>query len=933
MGVTLLTASALNAGADDYPRYSIQAEVDVQRKTLTAAEEVTFTNTSQQNLSELYFHIYPNRRYTAHEKGILLRYGAYFKVNPFPTGYRENNFKIHSVTLGGQPLVFKIEGKDETVLKVELKDPLSPGQSVKINLSFSSDLPNAFSRFGWHDGVFKFSRWYPVLSVHNEEGWHTYPFYPFHRPFFTEASHYDVKLTVPQDQVVIHTGSLTAENSNGNGTKTLSLETSLPVREFTLAMSKDYQLKEGEFEGTKIKSFYLPGDEKMAEYAVEVTQSLMRYYSKYFGKYPYPEYSIAPVPLGNNGEQMSNLSFIDSRMYKLPGVLKRYFDFIVAHEAGHQWLYNIVGINEFKEMWLEEGTNSFFIQEYLIDKYGKGAEVLVYPDWFKPWNEWMLPKLTFEQIRDFRYKSIARIGYDHPVVSDLSSFAEPSSIFSIAYGKGAGVVAMLKNYLGEEIFHKVFKRIFAEFSYKNLSVKDFVRICEEESRRDLSEFFDQWLHSSKKLDYAITHVKGDEVTIKQKGDAHMPLQMKVTYSGGREKVYDMDIRERKEVFPLEDGAKITRLQLDPYDKLLDIDRTNDHWPRRVKFMPVPLYLGLHDMSIFMPEDSYNVVVGPELANNGFGLKASFQKPFDYYSYAATDYEFGEQLHHSRGGFQLNNVFHTQTTAGIEVKNTHDLDDGDDDLASGKLFLRRELWPVQYGLGDINDHVSLYLLRNRSINDGAQVISGREDGRNIDYSRRNESIVGLTLNLNRSGPYPDPVQGYRVSTLVENAGHFLGATQQFTREAVDLSGYQPVTPRTRVAGRIKVGMGQPDDKALFFIGGIDGLRGYERKSIRGANALLGSLEYRFPIKDNMKIYVLDNILGFESLGGVFFADAGQSWFGDFDESDLKKNAGFGLRVTVSVGSLLEKVIIRADVAQAINDSDEDPRFWLGLNHAF
>lgn len=918
--------------AQDHPRYSIQADIDVKHKKLTAAQEVTFTNTSDQVLSELYFHIYPNRKYTAKEKNILLRYAGYFRVNPFPSRYQENHFKIHSVTQNDEVLTFKVEGKDETLLKVELSRPLPPGETVKINLAFSTDLPNAYSRFGWHNHIFKLSRWYPILSVHDQDGWHKYPFYPFHRPFFSEAADYNVELTVAENQVVIHTGSLSSEQRNDNGTKTLALKTSSPVREFTLAMSKDYLLKEGEYEGVKIKSFYLPGDEKMAEYAVEITQSLMKYYSQRFGPYPYPEYSIAPVPLGNNGEQMSNLSFIDTRMYKLPGFLRRYFDFIVAHEAGHQWLYNLVGMNEYREMWLEEGTNSFFIQEYLIDKYGKDGQVLEYPEWSEPWVKWFVPELTFRKTRDFRYKAVTRIGYDHPVVSELSSFTEPSNIFSIAYGKGAGVVTMLKSFLGEDVFNQVFKRIFNEYRHKNLSVKDFIRICEEESRRDLSEFFDQWLYSDKKLDYAITKVANNEVTIEQRGEVKMPLQIKAIFANGLETVYDTDPQQRTEVVPLENKAKITHLQLDPNEKLLDIDRTNDHWPRRLHIVPVPLFIGLRDMPIILPEDSYNLVFGPEI-NNGVGLKTSLQKPFDWYSYAATDYEFGEQLHHTRGGFQLNNIFHAQTTAGIDIRNTHDLDDGDDDLVSGKLFLRRELWPAQYGLGDINDHVSLYLLRNRSIGDGAQIISGREDGRNIDYSRRNESIVGAMLHLNRSGPFPDPVQGYRVNAMVENAGHFLGATQQFTREAIDLSTYHPVTPRSRFATRVKVGMGQPDDKALFFIGGMDGLRGYERKTIRGSHALLGSLEYRFPLKDNINLYVFDHILGFESIGGVFFADAGQSWFGDFDESDLKKNAGIGLRLTVNVGALLEKVVIRLDVAQAINDSDEDVRYWFGINHAF
>src|SRR3989338_3552711 len=369
--------------ADEHPRYNITATVDAARKTLTAVEEVTFTNNSDQELSELYFHIYPNRKYSAVEKNFMLRYASYFKVNPFPGGYRDNHFQIQAVTQDNQSLSFAVEGEDQTILKVPLDKKLSPGGSVTLILNFTTDIPYAYGRFGWVDDVFKFSHWYPILSVYDQKGWHNYLFYPFHRPFFSEAAHYNVQLTVPQDQVVIHTGSLSSENPNTDGTKTLSIETSLPVRDFTFAMSKDYQMKEDNFEGIKIKSFYLPGDEQGAVKAIGDVKSLMEFYSQRFGKYPYPEFSIAPVPLGNGGEQMSNMIFIDSRVYKMPGILNRYFDFLVAHETGHQWLYNLVGMDEYQEMWLEEGLNSYFIQEYIQGKYGKNAEILNYPDWFK----------------------------------------------------------------------------------------------------------------------------------------------------------------------------------------------------------------------------------------------------------------------------------------------------------------------------------------------------------------------------------------------------------------------------------------------------------------------------------------------------------------------------------------------------------------------
>src|SRR5438045_8106237 len=105
----------------------------------------------------------------------------------------------------------------------------------------------------------------------------------------------------------------------------------------------------------------------------------------------------------------------------------------------------------------------------------------------------------------------------------------------------------------------------------------------------------------------------------------MQLKMKKEYAHGKQNVYELDVRESKEVFPMEEGAKIKHLKLDPEEKLLDLDRTNDQWPRRLYIKPVPLFIGLQDMPIVLPEDSYNLVVGPELANNGLGLKASFQK--------------------------------------------------------------------------------------------------------------------------------------------------------------------------------------------------------------------------------------------------------------------------------------------------------------------
>lgn len=928
----LLIVSSYSAAAwaDEFPGYAIQAAVDPVKKEIAAVQTVTYTNLTPSPLNEIYFYIYPNREYSAEEKEFMLLYSAYFKVNPYPDGFEDGLMDIRSVKSHGKDFSYQIEGEDKTLLKVALPAPLGTGETVTLTLDFRVKIPHAYGRFGWHEDIIKLSRWYPVLCVLDENGWHLNPSYPFHRPFYSDAANYSVALTVPADQQVVHSGILKEEGTSGS-TKTLTINSTSPIREFTFAMSPRYKLLEETAGGIKFKSYYLPGDEFHAKAALKDAQDLFKFYTERFGTYPYPEFSIVPVHLGYGGEQMSNMVFIDTRVYKLPKFLMRYFDFLISHESGHQWFYNLVGMDEYSEMWLEEGVHSYFIAEYLDNKYGANAMVIDFPHWLKKW-EWVFPELTFKRTRDVRYKIISRIkGFDHAAVGKLSSFQEPSSIFSVTYGKGSRIVQMLRAQIGEEAFKKVFTRIFAEFRFKILDIDSFLKICEAESGKDLAKFFQDWLYTDKKLNFAVQGVKGNEIRLENLGEIVMPVDIEVTLKSGEKQMLEWDGANPKETIAA--SGPVAKVAIDPDNDQLDIDRINNFWPRQIQLKPVPYYWPLYDISVFQPEDAYRVIAGPEIISNGIGVKASVQKVYDQIFYMGTGYEFGESLHTSRVGYELKNVMNRQTAVGFEIANRTDLDGGEEDLVTGKVYIRRELWPAKYSVTDINDHVSLYLIRNRGL-DGSLTIDEREDSRNLSYLRRDEAIVGTNVHFGRAGPSPDPRQGFISDMILENSGHFLNATQYFTRGAVDISAYQPVTAQSHMAYRFKAGLGYPDDKNLFQLGGFDGLRGFDRKTVRGANALLSSVEYRFPLIRKMGVSLLDNLFGIEAVSGVVFADVGQSWFSSFPDSDLKKDAGAGLRVHMNIGSFFEKVILRADVAQAINeDGEDDPHFWFGINHAF
>ena len=936
--VAIFILAALLAGAGVSPAaspgggspvYTIQARLDAESRILHVRQTVTWTNPGPGPLKTLVFHVYPNRRYSRDEQDFMYRFGGYFKVNPFPEGFPVKTMDVLAVEAQGRSLAYEITGADQTLLNIRLPAPLEEGQTVEIDLEYTLFLPHAYGRYGWHGSIIKLSRWYPVLAVYQDGTWNTAPFFPFHRPFFSESARYDVSLDTPADYVVVHTGQKTREDVSGTRKKTF-LKTALPVREFTLALSPDFRVVEDTADGITVKSYYLPGRETAARRALADARDMMRYYTGLFGPLPYTDFSIAPVHLGYGGEQMGNMIFLDTRVYALPRFLDRYFDFLVSHETGHLWFYNLVGMDEFSQMWLEEGVNSYFVSEHLASKYGEEAEIPDYPRWMGGFTG-VLPRLTFKRTRDFRYLMLAKSGIDHPVIDNLSGFQEPSSIFSLTYGKGSRVLAMLRYYLGPEDFSRVFKRIFKEYRFANLDMKDFIMICEEESGQPLNWFFDQWLYKSGYLDVAVAGVTGRTITLKNRGSIQAPVPVEVTFADRSRKTFIWDSRQEAQTITLE--GPVRSAAVDPEGIFLDIDKTNNHWPRKYHFNPVPVYWGLYDIPLFLPDDGYNVVLGPEAADSGLGVKASLQKPYDWVTYAGTDYELGERLQHSRVGAQLKNVFRSPASAGFEFANVKDFDDGADDLASGKLYLRQELWPAAYGLLEDNDHWTLYLVRNQRLSDRHDAVPPREEDRQRDYSRREESIVGAALHLNRSGPYPDPRQGWKLDAACESAGHFWGADQYFYRTDAAFTVIHPLTPQTRVAARIKTGWGYPDNKELFYLGGMDGLRGYKRKDVRGANVLLGNLEYRFPLAPSARVAVADNLLGLDSLGGVIFFDAGQAWMSRFGEPGFKKDAGVGLRFKINIGSFLEQAVVRLDVARALGEAKQDTRFWLGVNHAF
>lgn len=913
------------------PRYEINASLDIQNRRVSAIQKVYFRNNTAVAVPSLYFHIYPHRSYTTDDIRMMNRYAGYFKVDPYPEGFQSGDLSVTEVFAGEAKLAYSVEGGDRTILKIDLYEPLLPGRSVEIEMRFLLDIPHSYGRFGWHKDIITLTRWYPILSVLDGKGWHTNPYYIFHQPFFSEAAYYKLVLTVPAGQKAVAGCPAVSSIANGDGTETVVFENDQPMRDLGLGISANFRKVTVVQGGYSINSFYAaaaekPGAVKAAEYAA----GLMRYHEERFGKYPYKEFSIVPGYLGFGGDQSSGLIFIDTRMYRLPGFLSRYFDFLVSHETGHQWFYNIVGSDEYREMFIDEAMNSYWTLRYLEDKYGYDAKVLDLPRWISR----VVPNFSFRSATISRYMLLAGNGYDRPVIGPLSGFKEPSSIFALAYGKGSAVLMMLESLIGRDAFDRAVARYAREYRFRNFSVESLIRITAEESGKDTRTFLEQWLVTDKYCDFRIKSVSNNIVTVENLGDLSMPVETLIKYSDGSVAKDFWETGKGSRVIGSPGSAKAVSAVIDPDNAaLLDRDRTNNRWPRKVALKLVPLYFFAYEMPFFQDASAYNAVAGPSAGGSSLGLASSASKPYDYTLRLSSVYDFNGKAFDSKFGYDIAHINGSHNSAGFELFD-YDSRKEKHDVSGGKLYYRRELWPANYGLFAINDHVSLYLIRDRKF-DSSGNFGGREDIRNMIYRKKNEAIAGIAGSFGRFGPYGDPSYGWRFIPTQEIAGHFFGGGEAFWRSSVEVQNYYLVSGRLqhKLATRIKAGWGEHSHKDLFDIGGSGSLRGYGSKEIQGSHCFFAGVEYRFPVLKDLKIYLPFDIANLNSIQGVFFIDAGKAWHSSYKESDFKKNAGLGLRFHFNICGGLERTSVRVDAAKPVNDPKQDIHYWFGINQAF
>ena len=589
--------------------YSIDVKLDDQSDVIEGVETISYQNNSPHTLTFLWLQLDQNV-YKDHSKGLDAKL---FKSNRSDTAKFEGGFHIESVGITGSKgqeikTGFQIE---DTRMKISLAEPLLPGQKIAFQIRYSYDFPKNFRNADFNVNrtdilptkngpIYSVAQWYPRICVLDDvSGWNTLP-YLGNGEFYLEYGNFNVNITLPSAYLVESSGDLLnpedvltpvqldrwkrAKSSKEKVYIRTSEEVSNPLsrpakpfctwkfkldsaRDFAWTASKAFiwdgigiDLPSGR---TVLGSSVYPAESNLKdswERSAEYLAFTLRHFSEKWFEYPYNK--AVNVASNLDGMEYPGLVFCSA---KDRGNM---FWAVVNHELGHTWFPMIVGSNERKHAWMDEGLNAFI--DNLATKEFNGGEFIGYAEIDIPRSSLFADSLV-------------------PIMT-RPDVIPPTQVYQVQYQKVAYVLTLLREQiLGKERFDLALQKYIRDWAYKHPTPNDFFASINNTSGEDLTWFWKSMFTENYKLDQKIVKVvnpvKGHEkkalITIENMEKAIMPLYVEVTFENGLKEIHKFPIEIWQQgsqyTFSPDKAGVVKRVVVDGENIFPDMNTADNFW--------------------------------------------------------------------------------------------------------------------------------------------------------------------------------------------------------------------------------------------------------------------------------------------------------------------------------------------------------------------
>ena len=596
--------------------YAITARLDPGSRTITGDEILTWRNTSNTAASTLRFHLYYNAWRNSDSTWLRELELAGRRIDEpqrSDWGWIDvTNIRIIGVDTAAGDLTKRMRfvapddgnAADRTVMEVPLDRSVGPGETVNVQIAWSSRVPRPFARTGTIDNFYFLGQWFPKIGVLEDSGWNCHQFHAT-TEFFADFGTYDVRLTVPRGWIVGATGTERDRRDEADGTTTHHYYEE-DVHDFAWTTSPDFVERRARFEHptlppVELRLLLQKEHIGQADRHFEAARAALKYYGEWFGPYPYGHFTIVDPAWHSNTGGMEYPTLITAGTAWLTPSHTEDPEDVTVHEAGHQFWYGIVATNEFEDAWMDEGINTFATARVMQERFAPTYTVRRYFGDFIPWVF-----RDFPRIRELEGDRLTtyRMGAKGDAPSTPSWRYWPGTAGSITYDKTALWMHTLERMLGWETLQRILSTYFARFKFKHPKPQDFFNVASEVSGKDLTWFFDQVYRSSNIFDYGVELLEseranfegfGDKpasgqtarlefrddqyrtrVVVRRYGEGIFPVDVRVVFENKEEERWHWDGKDRWKMFEISKPVRAAYAQVDPeHVLLLDVRYTNN----------------------------------------------------------------------------------------------------------------------------------------------------------------------------------------------------------------------------------------------------------------------------------------------------------------------------------------------------------------------
>ena len=600
--------------------YRIRATLDTAAKRITGTVSILYTNNSPDTLRFVWFQLDQNLFRQGSTGSRLFASDSRFGGSGFEGGFEIDSVVQCGVAEGQQgggavttrrrrratapakppprcstaPLKTRV---DDTMMYVELAVPLSPRGATVFEAAYGFNIPEqGADRMGRDGDLYEIAQWYPRLAVYDDvHGWNTDP-YLGQGEFYLEFGTIEYEVTVPAGYIVAGTGLLQNPGDVLTPTQRQRLAAALksdttiqivtdseltsgaarPVTDGSLtwrfkaentrdaawAASPGYLWDAIGWEGILAQAYYRPSALETWKNAAKMTRHSIQEYSTRWLSYPYPQISAVEGPVSGMEYPMIAM---EAKGDSGPDLYK-----VLTHEIGHMWYPMVVGSDERRYAWMDEGFDTF-INTFSEEGY------------------WKRDDAEIRQRERQLVVAIDQMPTAQPVMTPANRYKTSDNLLSLAYVKPSiALQALRSKVLGAQVFDSGFREYTRRWSFKHPQPADFFRTMEEVSGRDLAWFWRGFFYTTAALDQSVEGVKQDsagssQVALVNLGDAVMPVELELGFDDGTTEQVKLPVEiwygGNRYVYEVSPGKSVVSARVNPDGTLPDAVTTNDAWKR------------------------------------------------------------------------------------------------------------------------------------------------------------------------------------------------------------------------------------------------------------------------------------------------------------------------------------------------------------------